>query len=86
MKLFPSELRAETLVSCTEFLGEVEEYITTSFSGKLPMVPVVELIVAEQLEKVMVPKLARREITLLIEGLSTIHSADNWLEAYVKVL
>ena len=45
------------------------------------MAPVVEFIVAVQLEKVMAPKLAMREITLFTEGLSTIHSADNWLAA-----
>lgn len=77
MKLVPSAERAETLVSCTEFLGEVEEYITNSFVGKLPIAPVVEPTVAAQLEKVTVPKLAKLEITLFTVGLSTIHSADN---------
>jgi hypothetical protein len=44
------------------------------------MSPIVELTVAVQLEKVIEPKLARREIAPLIVGLSTIHSADSWLE------
>jgi hypothetical protein len=86
VKLFPSGFRAETSASCTEFLGEDEEYITTAVSGKLPMAPVVEFIVAVQLEKVIAPKLARLEITLFTVGLSTIHSAESWLEAYVNGL
>ncbi len=41
------------------------------------MASVVELIVAVQFVKVMVPKLDRGEIVRKTVGLSTIHSADN---------
>ena len=50
------------------------------------MSPVDELIVAVQLEKVTDPKLASGEIELKISGLSTIHSAESWLDAYVSVV
>lgn len=69
MKLVPSGLIDETSVSCTpEFVDEAEEYITSSFVGKVPAAPVVELIVAVQLEKVKVPKLARWKLRCLLRA------------------
>jgi len=60
--------------------GEVDEYITTSWATKLLIVPVKELTVAWQSVNVVLPKLAKVLITRLTVGLSTIHSADNFLE------
>jgi hypothetical protein len=78
----PSGVRSETSVNCTEeLLGVVEEYMTSSFHGKLLIPPVRDPTDAEQSVKVTFPKFANCEVTLFTDGLSTIHSADNWLDA-----
>jgi len=54
--------------------------MTISAAGKLLDPPVTEPIVAVQFVKVAFPKSARDAIWLFTDGLSIIHSADNWLE------
>jgi hypothetical protein len=77
----PSGVRAETSASSTEELPcVVEEYISSAFQGKLLIPPVMGPTDAEQFVKVTLPKLANCEITWFTVGLSTIHSADNWLD------
>lgn len=63
------------------------EYMTSSSTGKLLTAPVTASTDAAQSVKVAFPKSARL-VTRdppkpVVDGLSTIHSADNWLEAYV---
>ena len=77
----PSGVISETSASSTEELrGVVEEYMTTASHGKLLIPPVTNPTDAEQFVKVTVPKLANCEVKWFTDGLSTIHSADNWLE------
>ena len=58
----------------------MEEYIIASVVGKLLITLVPPLIVAVQLIKDTLPKFARGDSDLKTVGLSTIHSADNWLD------
>ena len=51
-----------------------------SLEGKLLIAPAVEPTVAVQFEKVAFPKSASCERFPLTVGLSTIHSADSWLD------
>ncbi len=81
MNPVPSGVRSETSASCKDELpGVAEEYMTSASHGKLLIPEVTDPTDAEQFVTVTFPKLANCEVTWFKDGLSTIHSADNWLD------